>query len=86
MRWERNDDISTFMASHVRYGSETGVADEQLRKPLLEGTAGLLGIRKWTESAYDRAGEKGSIGASAIIAAFEECCSKGADSGMISLD
>jgi hypothetical protein len=34
--WEQNDDISTLMPSLVRYGSETGVANEQLRKQLLE--------------------------------------------------
>jgi hypothetical protein len=34
--WEQNDDISTFMPSPVRYGPDTGVADEQLRKRLLE--------------------------------------------------
>ena len=34
--WEQNDDISTIMPSLMRYGSETGVADEQLRKRLLE--------------------------------------------------
>ena len=34
--WEQSDDISTLMPSLVRYGSDTGVADEQLRKRLLE--------------------------------------------------
>jgi hypothetical protein len=34
--WEQNDDISTLMPSFVRYGSENGVADTQLRKRLLE--------------------------------------------------
>jgi hypothetical protein len=34
--WEQNDDISTLMPSLVRYGSDTGIADEQLRKRLLE--------------------------------------------------
>ena len=34
--WEQNDDVSTLMPSLVRYGSDTGVADEQLRKRLLE--------------------------------------------------
>jgi hypothetical protein len=33
--WEQNDDISTLMPPLVRYGSDTGVADEQLRKRLL---------------------------------------------------
>jgi hypothetical protein len=34
--WEQNDDVSTLMPSLVRCGSDTGVADEQLRKRLLE--------------------------------------------------
>jgi hypothetical protein len=34
--WEQNDDISTLMPSLMRYGSDTGVADEQLRKRLVE--------------------------------------------------
>jgi hypothetical protein len=34
--WEQNDDISTLMPSLMRYGSDTGIADEQLRKRLLE--------------------------------------------------
>ena len=34
--WEQNDDVSTLMPSLVRYGSDTVVADEQLRKWLLE--------------------------------------------------
>ena len=33
--WEQNEDISTLMPSLVGYGSDTGVADEQLRKRLL---------------------------------------------------
>jgi len=34
--WEQNDDISTILPSLVRYGLNSGVADEQLRKRLLE--------------------------------------------------
>lgn len=34
--WEQNDDVSTLMPCLVRYGSDTGVADEELRKRLLE--------------------------------------------------
>jgi len=34
--WEQNDDVSTLVPSLVRYGSDTGIADEQLRKRLLE--------------------------------------------------
>ena len=34
--WEQNDDISTLMPPCVRYGSDTVIADEQLRKRLLE--------------------------------------------------
>ena len=34
--WEQNDDVSTLMPSLLRYGSDTGIADEQLRKRLLE--------------------------------------------------
>jgi hypothetical protein len=34
--WEQNDDISTLMPSLMRYGSGTGIADEQLRTRLLE--------------------------------------------------
>jgi hypothetical protein len=34
--WEQSDDISTLTPSLVRFGSDTGVADEQLKKPLLE--------------------------------------------------
>jgi hypothetical protein len=34
--WEQNDDVSTLMPSLVRYGSDTGIADEQLRKRLRE--------------------------------------------------
>jgi hypothetical protein len=34
--WEQNDDISTLMPPLVRYGSDTGIADEQLRKRLFE--------------------------------------------------
>jgi hypothetical protein len=40
--WEQDDDISTLMASLVRYGSDTGVADEQLRKRLLGIPLALL--------------------------------------------
>lgn len=41
------------MPSLVRYGSDTGVADEQLRKRLLEIPLGLFGIRNWTEPTYE---------------------------------
>jgi len=34
--WEQNDDVSYAHASLVRYGSNTGIADEQLRKRLIE--------------------------------------------------
>ena len=34
--WEQNDDISTLIPSLVRYGSDTHIAEEQLRKRLLE--------------------------------------------------
>jgi hypothetical protein len=34
--WERSDDISTLMPSLVRYGWDGGIADERLRKRLLE--------------------------------------------------
>src|SRR5579864_1850142 len=34
--WEQNDDISTLMPSLVRYGLDSGIADEKLRKRLLE--------------------------------------------------
>jgi hypothetical protein len=34
--WEQNDDISTLMPSLVRYGVDSGIADERLRKRLLE--------------------------------------------------
>ncbi len=34
--WEQNDDISTLMPSLVRYGLDSGIADERLRKRLLE--------------------------------------------------
>ena len=34
--WEQNDDISTLMPSLVRYGLESGIVDERLRKRLLE--------------------------------------------------
>ena len=34
--WEQNDDISTLMPSLVRYGMDSSIADEQLRKRLLE--------------------------------------------------
>jgi hypothetical protein len=34
--WEQNDDISTLMPSLVRYGVDSGMADERLRKRLLE--------------------------------------------------
>jgi hypothetical protein len=34
--WEQNDDISTLMPSLMQYGSDTGIADEQLRKRLLD--------------------------------------------------
>ena len=40
--WEQSDDISTLMPSLVRYVSDTGVADEQLRKRLLEIPLGFL--------------------------------------------
>ena len=33
--WEQSDDISTLMPSLVRYGSDTGIADDQLRKRLI---------------------------------------------------
>ena len=34
--WEQNDDVSTLMLSLGRNSSDTGIADEQLRKRLLE--------------------------------------------------
>jgi hypothetical protein len=34
--WEQNDDISTLMPSLVRYGLNSGIADERLRKRLLQ--------------------------------------------------
>jgi hypothetical protein len=40
--WEQNDDLSTLMPSLVRYGSDTGIADEQLRKRLLEISLAFL--------------------------------------------
>jgi hypothetical protein len=40
--WEQNDDISTLMPSLVRYGSDSGVADDQLRKRLLKTPLALL--------------------------------------------
>lgn len=39
---EQNDDISTLMPSLVRYGPDTGVADEQLRKRLSAMPLALL--------------------------------------------
>jgi len=40
--WEQDDDINTLMPSLVRYGSDTGIVDEQLRKQLLEMPLDLL--------------------------------------------
>jgi hypothetical protein len=60
--WEQNDDVSTLMPSLVRYGSDAGVADEQL------GKRPLPGIRNWIESAYDRASTKRATSTPAIIA------------------
>src|SRR5579864_3551818 len=40
--WEQNDAVSTLMPSLVRYGSDTGIADEQLRKRLLETPLAFL--------------------------------------------
>src|SRR5258708_16819479 len=34
--WEQSDDLSTLMPSLVRYGLDSGIADERLRKRLLE--------------------------------------------------
>jgi hypothetical protein len=34
--WEQNDDISTLMPSLVRYGLDSGIAEERIRKRLLE--------------------------------------------------
>ena len=34
--WEQSDDISTLTPSLVRYGLDSGIADERLRKRLLE--------------------------------------------------
>ena len=34
--WEQSDDISTLMPSLVRYGLDSGIADDRLRKRLLE--------------------------------------------------
>jgi hypothetical protein len=34
--WEQNDDISTLMPSLVRYGVDSGIADERLRQRLLQ--------------------------------------------------
>ena len=41
--WEQNDDISTLMPSLVRYGLDSGIADERLKIPLafLERETGL---------------------------------------------
>ena len=42
-RWrEQNDDISTLMPSLVRYGSDAGIADEQLRKRPIETPLAFL--------------------------------------------
>jgi len=49
--WEQNDDISTLMPSLVRYGSDTGVADEQLRKRLLGIPLAFLEFENWIELA-----------------------------------
>jgi hypothetical protein len=40
--WEQNDDISTLMPSLVRYGLDSGVVDERLKKRLLEITLAFL--------------------------------------------
>ncbi len=40
--WERNDDISTLMPSLVRYSQNNGVADDQVRKQLVEISLALL--------------------------------------------
>lgn len=40
--WEQNDDISTLMPWLVRYGPDTGAADEQLRKRLSAMQLALL--------------------------------------------
>lgn len=40
--WEQNDDVSTLMPLLVRYGCDSGIADEQLRKRLLEIPLALL--------------------------------------------
>jgi len=66
--WEQNDDISTLMPSLVRYGSDTGVADEQLRKRLLEIPLAFLEFETGLESALDRASTKRSTSTPAIIA------------------
>ena len=66
--WEQTDDVSTLMPSLVPYGSDTGVADEQLRKRLLEIPPAFLEFRNWVESAYDRASTKRPTSTRAIVA------------------
>src|ERR1700746_3175245 len=40
--WEQNDDVSTLSPSLLLYGSDTGVADQHLRKRLLAIPLGFL--------------------------------------------
>jgi hypothetical protein len=41
--WEQNDDISTLLPSLMRYGLDSGIADERLKKRLLEIPLAFLG-------------------------------------------
>lgn len=78
--WEQNDDISTLTPSLVRYGSDTGVADEQLRQRLLEIPLAFLEFETGLSRHTNRANKKRSTSTHTVIAASQGCCSPGAGS------
>jgi len=82
--WEQNDDISTLTPSLVRYGSDTGVADEQLRQRLLEIPLAFLEFETGLSRHTNRANKKRSTSTHTVIAASQGCCSPGAGSKVIS--
>jgi len=54
----RNDDVSTLMTLLVRYGSDSGIADEQLRKWLLEIPLAFLEFETGFNRHTNRASKK----------------------------
>jgi hypothetical protein len=66
--WEQNNDIITLMSSLVRYGSDTGVADEQLGKLLIAIPLAFLEFETGLSRHTIRASTERTAGTPAISA------------------